>query len=428
VISANFSSESLQTVAELLSPNFSESDKSDFFDFRLCQRANGSLYGTDGHCRKGTETDRNIDEDLYKRLKTKGLSDDDAAYAAHAIAKLRAEKAGGLKQSGANLQDPTAAAKYSSFYAKGEDKTFKPPRNTDPAVARAVLQQIKEESPREFPAIRNALGGKGSPTKEQVAAAGWKGDERAVAVLKSLMDNDFKDVHGQDLSWRQGLQLDHREAGSTGGKDEPKNWIWISTATNQAKGGLEAAASKLNATPQEKEAYIRGGLIKKLDENAKMSAEDLEKIRGAGATKDAKKVELQQAMKDNLPLMDPKERENQINSSTGDRLKAMVKGSAGTGKNPETGRNIATRPILSGGNGARVRKDYGSVPQMKALLKLRWGHDLTTDDLKQIGSILKSSTGSAKPPEGKLAELLGNFPPAKPLTPTQKQVVLGAAV
>jgi hypothetical protein len=65
---------------------------------------------------------------------------------------------------------------------------------------------------------------------------------------------------------------------------------------------------------------------------------------------------------------------------------------------------------------------------MKALLKLRWGHDLTSDDLKQVGSILKDSTGSKKPPEDKLAELLGNFPPAKPLTPTQKQIVLGAAV
>ena len=426
-MNTNFSGESLNEVANLLAPLYEEDAKTDFFDFRLCQRPNGSYYGTDGHCRKGVETDKQIDEDLYSRLKARGLSNDEAAYAAHAIAKLKSEKAGVLKQSGANLQHPDSAAKYADFYTDGKDKTFAPPLNTDPRIARQVLAQLKEDSPKEFAAIKSALGGKGSPTKEQVAEAGWKGDERAVAVLKSLMDNDFKDVHGQDLSWRQGLQLDHREAGSTGGKDEPKNWIWISTATNQAKGGLEAAASKIQGSPQEKEAYIRTGLIKKLNENAKMSEAELEEKLGAGAIKDAAKRAQQQAMKDNLPLMNPEERLNQIETSTGDRVKAMVKGSAATGKNPATGRNVATRPILSGGNGARVRKDYGSVPQMKALLKMRWGHDLSEGDLQQIGGILKASTGSSKPAKGKLDELLGNWPPSKPLSADQISTILSHA-
>ena len=44
--SLGFSEESVRSVNEILSGNF---------DFTLCQRPNGSLYGTSGKCRKGSE-------------------------------------------------------------------------------------------------------------------------------------------------------------------------------------------------------------------------------------------------------------------------------------------------------------------------------------------------------------------------------------
>ena len=406
---------------------YSETAEEGYFDFTVCQRKDGSYYGTGGQCRKGVETDHKTDDKLVERLKARGMAENDAFRAAVAIKKLMAEQAGGLKESGANLQSPEQAAKYAGFYEKGLDKTHKAPFNTDPKVAEDVLNQMKVDYPKDYARVKGVLDGKGSPTAEQRAEAGWTGDNRAKAVLKSLMDNDFKDVQGQDLSWRQGLQLDHRRAGSTGGKDTPDNWIWISTATNQTKGGLEAAAKKRGGTPQEKEAYIQQGLIAKLKANAKMSAEDVSKAKSTGAAKDQAKVELQRAMRDNLPMMNPKRRQELIETSSAADLKAMVKGSAGVGINPATNRKIATRPVLSGGGGARVRKDYGTAPQMRALLKARWGHALSDGDLQNIGGILKASTGSKKDSKERLNELLGNWKPDKPLSNKQRETILKAA-
>ena len=79
---------------------------------------------------------------------------------------------------------------------------------------------MKEEDPAQYKDVVRALNSKGSPPKEMKEEAGWKGSERSEAVLKSLMDNDFKDVLGEKLPWGQGLQLDHRMAGSVGGKDQ----------------------------------------------------------------------------------------------------------------------------------------------------------------------------------------------------------------
>jgi hypothetical protein len=132
-------------------------------------------------------------------------------------------------------------------------------------------------------------------------------------------------------------------------------------------------------------------------------------------------------MRDNLPVMDPKRRLERIETAPNAELKAMVKGSAMDGINPVTGRKVATRPILSGGDGARVRKDYGTGPQMRALLKARWGHELNNDDLKNIGSIISASTGSKRDAAGRLDELFGNWKPEKPLTEAQISVIMEAS-
>jgi hypothetical protein len=125
--------------------------------------------------------------------------------------------------------------------------------------------------------------------------------------------------------------------------------------------------------------------------------------------------------------MDPGRRLERIENAPNAELKAMVKGSAMDGVNPVTGRKVATRPILSGGDGARVRKDYGSAPQMRALLKARWGHDMSQDDLKNIGGIIKASSGSKRDASGRLDELLGNWQPSKPLTAEQRNIILEAS-
>lgn len=365
------------------------------------------------------------------KIKAKGeLDEEQAKRAAAAVRKLKYDPSGGKKEGGANLQSPTEAAKYAQFYTDKRDLKYKPPLETDPRVVKATLAQLKEEMPREdYQKLMSALGGKGSPTKEQLDAAGWSGrSERAQAVLKSLMDNDFRDVMGQELSWRQGLQLDHKKAGSTGGSDRPDNWIWISTASNQVKGGMEAAAQKRAGTPAEKEDFIRRGLITKLSANAAMTPDQVRSAKAAGSMGASAKAEKAAALRDNLPLMSPQQRAERIRDASGEDLKAMLKGSVTSEKvNPATGRKPSYRPVLSGGGSARVRKDYGTTPQMKSLMRMRWGEKLDDGDLKNIGGLLKASTGSTKSPKDKLDELLGNFPPTTGLTIAERQAIIASA-
>ncbi len=377
-----------------------------------------------------SKLDKLSDEQISRvsqAVKKDGLSAEQAQQVARGVEKLK-EQAGGKKEGGANLQDPGEAKKYSEFYAQKKDLTYKAPMNTDSKVVKATLERLKEEDSEAYKSTISALNGKGSPTKEQIAEAGWKSSsERGEAVLKSLMDNDFRDVMGQELSWRQGLQLDHKQAGSTGGTDTPNNWIWISTATNQAKGGMEAAARKRGGSPAEKEDYIRQGLIGKLNKNSAMSKEDVAKAKGAGSAKAQAKAQQAAALRDNLPLMTPAQRSARINDAGGKEMESVLKASVATGKNPETGRKTSYRPVLSGGNGERVRKAYGTVPQMKAIARMRWDEKLSNDDLKNIGGVLKASTGSTKSRSDLLNEMLGNFPRTSGLTAAERIEILKAA-
>jgi len=360
-------------------------------------------------------------------VKEKGLTTSDAQRASSTVEKLK-EKAGGKKEGGANLQDPVAAGKYADFYEAKKDLTYKAPFDTDPKVAKATLEQLKDEDSAAYTKTMSALSGKGSPSQEQLAKAGWESrQERGEAVLKSLMDNDFKDINGEEASWRQGLQLDHKRAGSTGGSDRPDNWIWISTASNQAKGGMEAAAQKRGLKGQEAEDFIRNGLVEKLRANQRMSAEQVAQKKGAGASKAVEKKKMEQAMRDNLPLMTSAQRASRINDAGGDEIKTMLKASVGEGKNPVTGRATSYRPVLTGGGAERVRKAYGTVPEMKSLMRMRWDQDLSSTDLRNIGGMLKKSTGSKKSQGDKLDELLGNFPRTTGLTAAERIEILAAA-
>ena len=426
----------------------------ELYDFGgTCMRADGTFYGHPGaKCHQGVEAQKtdiaaqvakNVgggpaltkalsgrdEKDLVRLANaTKGgLSMEQAEQLNSAVKTLIGEKAGGKKEGGQNLQDPEEAAKYAKFYEDKKDLTYKAPINTDMKVVKATLAQLKDEDPESYKTTMSALNGKGSPPKEMREAAGWKGQERGEAVLKSLMDNEFKDVLGKEASWRQGLQLDHRKAGSMGGKDTPDNWIWISTASNQAKGGMEAAVKKSGLTGKAADDYVRNGLIDKLKANAKMTKEEVAAKKAGGSAAAQAKAERAAALRDNLPLMSPSHRAKTIASATGPELQTMLKASVASGKNPVTGRNTSYRPVLSGGNGERVRKAYGTTPQMKALLKARWGEPLTSADKKALGEMLKASTGSNKSPSDKLKETFGNFPPAKPISSGDTKDIIDAA-
>jgi len=58
---------------------------------------------------------------------------------------------------------------------------------------------------------------------------------------------------------------------------------------------------------------------------------------------------------------------------------------------------------------------------------MRWGEKLDDGDLKNIGGLLKASTGSTKSPKDKLDELLGNFPPTTGLTIAERQAIITGA-
>ena len=383
------------------------------YDFKTCTYPGGNSYGisAEKQCRKAPEGEAAKKEAIIKKT----------------LAELKSYKAGYQKTGGDNLQDPAEAGKYAEFYEKDKDLTYKAPHNTDPAVVKEVLTRLKDEDPEQYKSVMKALNSKGSPEKTMKAEAGWKGSERGEAVLKSLMDNDFKDVLGNKLPWGQGLQLDHRTAGSVGGKDTPKNWIWISTATNQTKGGYEAAAKKLNGSAAEKEAFIKKGLIGGLKANAKMTSAQVAEVKAKGAATVASKAEGAAKTRKLLPTMTSTQRSELISKATGPKLKEMLKASVAEGKNPATGRATSYRPVLSGGNGARVRKDYGTTPQMRALLKARWGEPLTSADKKALGQMLTSSTGSTKSSSSKLDEVFGNFPPAMSISASDRADILSNA-
>ena len=423
------------------------------YDFGTCQRDDGSYYGHGGtKCHKGVEASKddmaaqiakNVGGGAAVQKKLSGMGEQDLVRIANgtkgglsleqseelnaAVKTLINEKAGGKKEGGQNLQDPGEAGKYAEFYSKEKDLTYKAPKDTDLKVVKATLAQLKDEDPESYKTTMSALNGKGSPPKEMREAAGWKGQERGEAVLKSLMDNDFKDVLGKEASWRQGLQLDHRKAGSMGGKDTPDNWIWISTASNQAKGGMEAAVKKSGLTGKAADNYVRQGLISKLKTNAGMTKEAVAAKKAGGSAAAQAKSARAAALRDNLPVMSKSQRAKTIDTAKGDDLKSMLKASVASGKNPVTGRNTSYRPVLSGGNGERVRKAYGTTPQMKALLKARWGEPLTSADKKALGQMLNASTGSNKSSSQKLDETFGNFPPSSPISASDRADILSNA-
>ena len=102
----HFNEESIARFTEHFEDNieFSESTE-DFVDFARCQRADGSIYGTGGQCRKGTPTS--------DKEETKGL-----------LSKVKVMTREDLKKaSGADLKSQMKAANNAFFNSKGLTRT-----------------------------------------------------------------------------------------------------------------------------------------------------------------------------------------------------------------------------------------------------------------------------------------------------------------
>lgn len=353
------------------------------------------------------------------KIKSKGeLDETQAKRAAEAVRRLKYNPAGGKKIGGDNLQDPGQAGKYADFYARRADLTHKARFSTDPKIVKATLAQLKEEMPRdEYTKLVSALAGKGSPEKAQKAAAGWtSGKDRAEAVLKSLMDNDFRDVLGQELSWRTGMQLDHRKAGSAGGSDRPNNWIWISSASNQSKGSIERELKTKKFSPEEAERFLNTKLVAALKKNAAMSPQEVSEIKKQGSAGASAKSERRAALRDNLPLMNRNQIESRISSGKTTELKDLLQGSVNGGQ----GAAFLKKTI-------RGQTSYPTAPQAKAILRMRWGIGLSDSDLKSIGQAIASSTYDNRPKAEILQTIEDRFGSPSGLTASQRRTILEAA-
>jgi hypothetical protein len=381
------------------------------------RRAIIDSFGVKGDLKKRIEA---LDDKQLSRVAEgvkQGLSSGQSLRASQTVDTLSATTSGKRQAAGVTLQDPGNAAKYVKFYENGGDKTYKAPHNTSEAEVNFVIDRMRAEGA--WGKVRGKLDGKGTPEAGMRAEA-WGDqpkDARAKAVLKSLMDNDFQDVNGTFLPWSTGMQLDHRLAGSMGGKDSPNNWIWVSTATNQTKGNIEAAVRAKGLKGKAAEDYVNTELIKKLKQNASMSADEVARIKGAGNAAAAAKAERRKALKENMPLMTQQQIAEQLGSAKTsemkDLLQASVQGNAGAAW------------VKKGGS--RGQTTYPTVSQGKSLVRMRWGFELDNSDLKNIGQAIASSKNDSRPRSEILKDVEARFGPANGLTPAQRQAILAAA-
>jgi hypothetical protein len=345
----------------------------DVFDFRLCQRNDGSYYGTAGKCRIGKEVARNaVIQQIAKNLQItpkqqmqlQQLGDKSLL---RLIVKSYGKQKQVLKNKGLLL--PEEAKKFADFYENGAKVT--PVRNTDINDIRNAI-----DSGEILKSTVLAAGNKGRPRfndGETIADYGWASNrERAEAVIKFILDHDSRDAVGIQRDWKTELQLDHRVSLSMGGKDEPSNWVLLPIAANQKKGDIEKRLSRQmeGKTLKEKESLINSAMAGAMRENAKMSSDDVKKLHAEGESEKQRKERRVGALKAELPIMPKAERIRAIERANKEELKLLFKAST---------RGAHRLKKAKGGRG-----DYPRVGAMKALLKLRWGETLTSADKEAL--------------------------------------------
>jgi len=361
----------------------------DTFDFRLCQRDDGSYYGTAGTCRKGKEATRDsIVNQLKKKIvmtpnqeaQIRELGDESLVRLVRKIGESQGKQPKKTKHAG--LMPPDEAAKYAEFFESG--KSAKPIRD----VPLDSIRKLVDAS-----AISKAAS-KGEPREGTLKEHGWASRaERGEAVLKFIIDHDSRDVTGVHRDWKGELQLDHKIPLSMGGKDEPSNWQLLSIPANQRKGDVERSisASLRGSDQKQTEAVLNASLSKAFRDNARMSNDEVKRLHIEGESNAARKQREVKAYKAELPILPREERASLLTTAKGEELKLLYKASTRGGYRLRTGK---------GGRG-----DYPTVGAQRALLKLRWGEKLSPAD---VSALRKDAEGQ---PPGYLQKLLKAYAP-----------------
>ena len=358
---------------------------------------------------------------VAKIVKEGRLSVKEARQVSAAVDTLKDSKKGGALPPGGATLDSADAKAYAKFYENRQDETFKAKGNTSSAVVKETLKRLKEEDPEAYSEAMKALKMKGGPGTKQLEEA-WGSKtapvERGEAVLKSLMDNEFKDVTGKELPWRTGMQLDHRVPGAQGGKDGPDNWIWISTAANQTKKEADkvgAKAIRAGKSSAEAEKLARADFVTRLKANGKLSQAEVEKLRGGKqASKDAANL-AEATYKQNMPLKTPQQRAEAIATAKASDMKALIKASTTDGSK---GTYITTVD-----EAGRTRNNRGTMGAQKAIAKMRWGVPLEKTDLEALGAALKSDDSVMTRSE-KLDSIMKKFKGSTGLTAAERIAIL----
>ena len=150
--------------------HLTEANKDDSLEFRQCQRNDGSVYGTRGQCRKGTETQQAAKERAPKRF-----ADKEAAKVAKrgkdATTKARAEKV---------LADlkPALPGKLEKLQGLASGKT---PLPKDPSKRKALYEAAHRQL--------NKLGN--NPYNQQQRLDGKDPERQALSGLLKRLDPEF---------------------------------------------------------------------------------------------------------------------------------------------------------------------------------------------------------------------------------------------
>ena len=366
----------------------------DTFDFRLCQRDDGSYYGTAGTCRKGKEATRDsIVNQLKKKInmtpnqeaQIRELGDESLVRLMRRIGESQGKQPKKTKHAG--LMPPAEAAKYAEFFESG--KTAEPVRD----VSLDAVRKLVESGTIPKSDVSKAAA-KGQPREGTLKDHGWASrTERGEAVIKFIIDHDSKDVTGTHRDWKGELQLDHKIPLSMGGKDEPSNWQLLWIPANQRKGDVEKSiAPSLNgADRKQTEAVLNASLSKAFRDNARMGEDEVKRLHLEGESSAARKDREVKAYKAELPILPSEERASMVATAKGEKLKLLYKASTRGGYRLKMGK---------GGRG-----DYPTVGAQKALLKLRWGEKLSPADVSALREDAKGQ------PPGYLQKLLKAYAP-----------------
>jgi len=361
-----------------------------------------------------------------------------------AVSKLsEIPKKSGTKAAGGNLLSPAEGKLYLEYYEKGLDleRRVKRVDVSDELVDRVWNEMYKKEkdlqkelgiTEKEARSLRNfrlkkvikGLKTKGSPAKEILLESWTKpGTEdtvdaikRGKAVLKSLLEADFKSEVGQEYNWMSSFQLDHAIAGTLGGGDNIDNWLWLQSAVNQEKGAIEnQAKNKKFNSPEEEQDWVRSELIEKIRIQANRTQEQYEEELKKKADQDDKKLKQEKKareFRDSNPSSE--EAAKEFNSSSGKKLKSYMKAYVAE-TNLESDTKGAYRPIFKIKPSGRTGSEYPKLGSMRALLKLRTGSDDEAILKKEIKSLVDDVLADSKSrgitSEQSLRRLLGNFPP-----------------